>query len=147
MTQPGVGVVGLDPVLGHRKHAAGAGGGVVDGAERLGLGEDVVVLDEQQVDHEPDGFARGEVLAGGLVGEFGELADEVLEHSAHLGVVDDVGVQIDRDEFLENLVEQVLVVEFGHSSVEPVTLKDVADVQAEAADIRLQVGPNVVRIV
>ena len=53
----------------------------------------VVVLDEQQVDHEADDVARGEVLAGGLVGDFGELADQLLEDQAHVVVADLVGVQ------------------------------------------------------
>jgi hypothetical protein len=67
-----------------RQHAAGAGGGVVHGAHHAGLGQGLVVLDEQQVDHQADHLARGEVLAGGLVGELGELADQLLEHGAHL---------------------------------------------------------------
>ena len=45
-------------------------------------------LGEQQVDHQPDRVARGEVLTGGLVGGLGELADQLLEQVAHLGVAD-----------------------------------------------------------
>ena len=72
---------------GDRQHAAGARRGVVDGAHHAGLGQHVVVLDEQQVDHQADDLARREVLTGRLVGEFGELADQLLEDQAHLGVV------------------------------------------------------------
>ena len=37
-------------------------------------GEQRVVLDEQQVDHQPDDLSRREVLAGDLVGGLGEAA-------------------------------------------------------------------------
>ena len=84
--EAGVGVAGLEVLVGDREHAAGAGGGVVDGADDALLGERVAVFGEHQVDGEADGVARGEVLTGGLVGGFGELADEFLEEVAHLGV-------------------------------------------------------------
>ena len=74
------------------EHAAGAGRGVVDGADhRSAGGEDVVVLNEQQVDHQLDRVARGEVLAGGFVGGLGEAADQLLEGQAHV-VVGDAGL-------------------------------------------------------
>jgi hypothetical protein len=38
---------------------------------------------QQQVDHELDDFARGEVVAGRFVGGFVEAPDQVLEHQAH----------------------------------------------------------------
>ena len=45
-----------------------------------------VVRGDQQVDHQLDDLARGEVLTGGLVGVLGELPDQVLEDVAHLVV-------------------------------------------------------------
>jgi hypothetical protein len=86
--QPGLGVQLVQVLARHRQHAAGAGGRVVHGAHHARLGQGVVVLDEQQVHHQPDHLARGEVLTGRLVGELGELADQLLEHQAHLHVVD-----------------------------------------------------------
>ena len=83
-----------------RQHAARARRRVVDRAHDAGLGQNLVVLDEDQVDHQADDFARGEMLAGRLVRQFGELADQLLEDEAHLGVVDDVGVQVDAGELL-----------------------------------------------
>ena len=59
------------------------------------VGEDLVVLGEEQVDHEPDDLAGREVLPGRLVGEFGEPPDQLLVEVAHLQVGDDVGVQVD----------------------------------------------------
>jgi hypothetical protein len=85
--QPGLGVQLGQVLAGHAQHAAGAGGRVVEGAHHAGLGQRVVVLDEQQVDHQADDLARGEVLPGGLVGELGELADQLLEHRAHLALL------------------------------------------------------------
>ena len=41
---------------------------------------------DEQVDHELDDLARGEVLSGGLVGVFGEFPDQVLEDVAHVVV-------------------------------------------------------------
>ena len=90
MVEPGLGIVLGQILAGHRQHAAGARRRVVDGAHHAGLGQNVVVLDEEQVDHQPDDFARGEVLSGSLVRKFGELADQFLEDRAHLGVADGV---------------------------------------------------------
>jgi hypothetical protein len=50
---------------------------------------------------------EGEVLAGGLVGELGEAADQLLVEVAHLDVRDDLGVQVDVGEFPDHLVQQV----------------------------------------
>jgi hypothetical protein len=42
------------------------------------------LVGEEEVDHEPDDLARGEVFAGGLVGELGELPERFLVEVAHL---------------------------------------------------------------
>jgi hypothetical protein len=104
--QPRLGVVLFQVLAGHRQHAAGACRGVVDGAHHARLGQHVVVFDEQQVDHQADDFARGEVLAGGFVGDFGELADQLLEDTAHLVLLHRLRVQVDLGEALGDLVEQ-----------------------------------------
>ena len=66
-------------VLGLGQHAAGAAGGVEQLADGAGCGEQFVVLDEQDAYHQPDDLARREMVACGLVGQFVEAADEVLE--------------------------------------------------------------------
>ena len=71
------------------------------------------------------GVARGEVLTGGLVGGFGELADEFLEQVAHLGVGDRVGVQVDLGELRDDEVEPVLLGEGGDLVLELEPLEDV----------------------
>ena len=79
------------------------------------LGEHVVVLDEQQVDHEPDDLARREVLSGGLVRELGEPADQLLVEVAHLQVRHGLGVQVDLGELADHLVEEVRPARAGRS--------------------------------
>ena len=74
------GVVGAveQMLLGHGQHAAGAAGGVVDGDVPVGDGN------VQQLDHEPDDFARGEVLSGLLAALFREAPQQLLVDVAHL---------------------------------------------------------------
>ena len=133
-------------LAGDAQHAAGAGGGVVDRADHAGLGQGFVVLDEEQVDHQPDDFARGEVLAGGLVGELGELADEFLEHGAHLGVADGVGVQVDVGELLGDQVEQAGLGQAVDLGVEIEALEDVAHGGREGLHVGAQVFADVVLV-
>jgi len=54
--------------LADRDHASGAAGRVEHGSDGAGRSQDVVVLDEEEIDHQADDFAWREVLAGGLVG-------------------------------------------------------------------------------
>lgn len=129
-----------------QEHAAGAGCGVVDGADDVGLVEVFVVGREQQVHHEVNDLARGEVLTGGLVGRFRELADEFLEDEAHLCVGDVVGVQVHAGELLDDEEEQVVVVELLDALFELVLLEDVADVVREAADVVEEVVADVVGV-
>lgn len=91
---------------GYRQHAAGARCWVINGAHHAGFGQHVVVFDEQQIDHQADDFARGEMFTGSLIGDFGELADQLLEHQPHLPVADYSRVQVDIGKFLRHLVEQ-----------------------------------------
>ena len=94
--EPGVGVLGEQVLLGQGEHAAGAGGGVVQRADDAGLGQAGVLLGEEQVDQQPDRVARRVVVTGGLVRGLVELADDVLERVAHVGVRHHVRVQVDR---------------------------------------------------
>ena len=91
---------------GDRQHAAGTRCGVVNGTHHAGLGQHVVIFDEQQVDHQFDHFARGEVFSGGFVGNLGKLADQLFKHQPHLAVADFVRVQIDVGETLGHLIQQ-----------------------------------------
>ena len=80
----GLGVHLDQVVVGGGEHAAGPGSGVVDGAHGARLGQRVVLGVEQDVHHQRDDFAGGEVITGlGVVG-LGELADEFFEDVAHV---------------------------------------------------------------
>ena len=91
----------------------------------------VVVLDEQQVHHQPDDLAGREVLARRLVGEFREPPDQLLEDVAHLQVGDGVGVQVDVGELADDQVEEVRLVQPGDLGVEVELLDDVSRALAE----------------
>ena len=74
----GVRVQLAEPLLGGVEHAAGAAGRVEHGLHDAGFGQ-VRLVGEQQVHHQANDLARGEVLTGGLVGQLGESADQLLE--------------------------------------------------------------------
>jgi len=47
---------------------------------------------KDEVDHEANDLAGSEVLTGGFIGEFGELADQLLEDGPHVRIADPVRV-------------------------------------------------------
>ena len=86
------------------------------------LAEHIVVFDENQIDHQPDNFARREMLAGRLVALLGKPPDQFLEDVAHFVVVHHVGVQIDVEELAQDEEEEVGVIERSARSLEGATL-------------------------
>ena len=144
--EAGVGIQAGEVLLGHAEHAASAGGGVVEGADHTGLGQGFVVLDEEKIDHEADDFARGEVFAGGFVGELGELADEFLEHGAHLGIADGVGVEVDGGKLFGDEVEEAGLGQAVDLGVEIEALKDVTHGGREGVHVGAQVFADVVLV-
>ena len=94
-------------VLRLRQHSARAAGGVEQLADCAGRGEQLVVIDKQDVHHQPDDLARREVIARGLVGQFVEAADEVLEDEPHLLVRYRVRVQVDIAELPDDEVQDI----------------------------------------
>ena len=138
--------MGAYPVLAFGQHAAGAAGRVANGdddalwCQHLGVGL------QQQVDHEADDFARGEVVARRLVGRFIEAPDEVFEHQPHGDVVHVRGVQVDLGELGDHLIQAVGLFELFDLLFELETVEDFADVLGEAVDVIDQVAADVVRI-
>ena len=122
------------------EEAAGAGGGIVDGADDAGLGEGVVVLHEDERGGETHNVARGEVLAGGLVGTLGEAPDEFFEDEAHLVIGNGGGAEVGLADALDDLVEQVGVVELADEIGEVEILKNLAGVLGEGGDVGVEVG-------
>ena len=128
-----------DVLLGGGEHAARAAGRVEHRADHAGDGERVVVRSEQQVDHQLDDLARGEVLPGGLVGLLREAADQLLEHVPHLVVGHHLGSQVQVGEPAHHLVEQVGAVQPLDLLRELVPLQHLLRVGGEGADVRMQV--------
>ena len=86
------------------------------------------------------------MLSGGLIGDLGEAADQLLEHQAHLVVVHQVGVQLDVGEALGDLVEEPSPGQAIHLGEKVEALEDVAHVQGEALDVAFQVAGDMVLI-
>lgn len=104
--QARLGVVFGQVFTGHAEHAAGAGGGVVDGAHNAGFAQDVVVLNKDEVDHEADDFTRREVFTSSFIANFSEFANELFKYQAHLHVAHALRVQINLGKLFCDLVEQ-----------------------------------------
>ena len=128
------------------QHAAGAAGRVEQLAHRAGRGEQLVVVDEQDVHHQPDDFARREVVARGLVGQFVEAADEVLEDEPHLLVRHRVRVQVHVAELGDDEVEDVRLAHPLDLVLELEEVEDVAHVRREALDVADEVLLDVVGV-
>ena len=122
----GVGILAFDALFGDGEHAAGACGGIIDAAVDAGF-EDVFFFGEDEVDHEADDFARGEVIACFFVGLLVEFADQFLEDVAHLQVGDAPGGEVDlwATEFFDDEEEAVALVELLDLALELEFVEDV----------------------
>ena len=97
------------------------------------LRREVLLRREQQIDHELDHLARGEVLPGLLVRLLRADPDQLLEDVAHLDVVHARRARgRSAAERLDDLVEQVLLGHAGDLLVEREPLHDGAHVRREA---------------
>jgi hypothetical protein len=126
--------------LGDREHPARAAGWIEQGPDDARGPEHLVVLVQQEVNHQTDHFARREVLARSLVGELVELAEELLVDVTHLDVRDRVRVEVDINHLGEDVVEQPGPVQPADLGVEVELLEDVARVGIELVDP----GPEVI---
>ena len=136
---------GRDVLLGDGEHAPRPAAGVVDGQRLVGDTDLPFVTREQEVDHQVNDIAGREVLAGVLVQGFVELAYQLFEDRAHRGVVDGIGVQVDRGivEPLHHLEEQPRFIELADGVVEVELLNHLSHVGAEAGDVPPQVRGQV----
>ena len=101
---------------------------------------------KQQVDHEPDHFARGEVVTGRLVRRLVEAPDQVLEHQPHGDVVHPFGVQVHFGELGNHLIEAVGLFQLFDLLIELEALEDLADVLGKTVDVIGKVAADVVRV-
>ena len=86
------------------------------------------------------------MIARGLVGQFVEAADEVLEEQPHVVVADVVGVQVQVAELGDDEVEEVGLAHPLYLVGELEILEDAADVGGEAVDVTGEVLVNVVGV-
>ena len=86
------------------------------------------------------------MLTGRLVRQFGELADQFLEHQAHLHVIHVVRVEVDGRELLGHQVKQLGLVQALHGGREVEVLEDGTHIRCEALDVAVQVGADLARV-
>ena len=134
-------------VLGNRQHPSRPARRVEEGAHDSGPGKDLVVLGEEQVDHQADDLAGGEVLSRRLIGQFGESPDQLLVEVAHLQVGDDVGVEVDVGELADHLVEQIGLRQPCDLDVEVELVDDLPCAAAEPGDVAPQVPGDLAGVV
>ena len=103
----------------------------------------VLVLHEEEVDHQADHVARREVVARRLVRGFGEAADQLLEGQPHLHGGDAGGVEVEGCEPFGHLIEQLGLGEPIDLNGELEPLEDVAHLWRETLHVGLQVAAHV----
>ena len=148
----------LQHVLGHGQHAAGTAGSVV---EEIGAVVDLIGDGEKdQLRHELDGVARGEVLSGLLVVLLVEAPDQFLENGAHgvvvetgmpngaIGVHDRFRAQVDvgRGELFDERAQGVGPGELGDLIAELEVVEYVLHAGREPVEVVLEVGPELLSV-
>ena len=136
-------------LLRHRQHTAGTAGRVIDGLDHIVAGQHIIIIVEQDVDHQLDHFSGGVVLPSVLVVGLGEPADDLLKNVAHLQIGDHIRVQVGLGgcELLDHDIENALVGHGGDLAVKLELFQDVLDILREAVQIVPEVGLDVVRVV
>ena len=146
----GIAVEVADVFFGHRQHAARATGWVVDGFDNVAAAQ-VLLWCQQQIDHQFDDFARGEVLPGFFVGLLRPNPNQLLKHIAHLHgslVCGQAGkAQVEGGELLDDLEQQVLFGHFGDLFTKLEMVEDGPDVGRVAVDVAVEVGGEVAGVV
>lgn len=103
-------------------------------------------MNEEEVDHQADHFAGRKVIAGRLVREFVETADEVFEDEPHLFVGHVRRVQIHVRELRDHEVEDVRLAHLLDLGLELEVLEYPLDVGRKALDVADEVSVDVVRV-
>ncbi len=133
-------------ILRFREHASGSAGRVEQLANRAGRRQQIVILDEEDVHHEPDDFTRCEVIAGRFVRQLIEAPDEVLEDESHLLVRHLVGMKIDLRELGDDQIEDARVAHLRDLGIELEEVEDATDVRGETLDVKRKVFLNLIGI-
>jgi hypothetical protein len=113
--------------------AAGAAGGVVNGDVPVGDGN------FQQLDHQPDDFARGEVLSGLFAALFREAPKQFLVDVAHLQTGELVRAKLQFLILIQDRREPVVLHHRADGGAVVELLDDVVNVLREAVDVSAEV--------
>ncbi len=142
--------VWIDPiaevVLAYRQHAAGAAARVEDAANHALSARLLAVFGEQQGDQQAHDIARGVVFPAGLVGHFGESAEQFLKDLAHGVIVYLIRVQIDLGELVAEDEQPIVFVQSMDELTEVEVFDDVPHILAEAVEVVVEVEADVVGI-
>jgi FKBP-type peptidyl-prolyl cis-trans isomerase 2 len=144
--EPGCRMVFAQVALRFGQHAAGAAGRVEKFTDRSGSGQQLVIMDEQVVDHEANHFTGGEMVPGGFVGQFVEPADEVFKDQPHGLVGHLVGMEIHLTDLGHDQVEDIRLPHLLDFRLELEILEDRADILGKALDIADKMIVDVVRV-
>ena len=142
--------VRIDPiaevVLANGQHAAGATARVEDAANHALSARLLAVFGEQQGDQQPHHIPRRVVFPAGLVGHFGESAEQFLKDLAHGVVVYLIRVQIDLGELVAEDEQPIVFVQSIDELTEVEVFDDVPHIFAEAVEVVVEVEADVVGI-
>ena len=119
--------------LGHRQHAARAAGRVVDGEVPVGDG------DVEQLHHQADDFARGEVLSGLFAALFREAPQQFLVDVAHLQRRELVRAELQFLVLIQDRGQPVVLHHLADGGAVVEVLDDVVNVLREAVDVGAEV--------
>jgi hypothetical protein len=131
-------------VAGFAEHATRAARRVEQLAHRAWLGQQFIVVHEEQVDHEADDFAGREVVTRRLIGLFVEAPDQVLEQQSHFNVVHRAWVEVDLAELSDHQKQDVVLAHALDFVGEIEALEDAFYVVRETVDVRREVQVDVV---
>ena len=120
-------------LLGDGQHAARAAGRVVDGEVPVGDGN------VQQLDHQPDDLARGEVFPGLLAALFREAPEQFLVDVAHLQAGELVRAEFEFLVLVQDRGEPVVLHHLADGGAVVEVLDDVVNVLGEAVDVGAEV--------
>lgn len=119
--------------LGDGQHAARAACGIVDGEMALGNGN------LQQLDHEADNFARGEVISGLLAALFREAPEQFLVDVTHLQPGKLVRTKRELLVLIQDRGEPVVLHHRADGRAVIKVLDDVVNVPGDAVDVFAEV--------
>lgn len=133
----------------HRQHTTSSTGRVIDGLYHIVARQHIVVIVEQDVDHQLDYFSGGVVLPGVLVVGLGKPADDLLKDVAHFQIGDRIWVQVGLGggKLLDDNVKDTFVGHCGDLTVKLELFQDVLDILREAVQVVPEIRLDIVRVV